>query len=244
MESKRAIIVGATSGMGRGVALSLLGEGYTIGIAGRRKEALSEIQALAPDRVFTQTIDICQPDAPAQLRELIDRTGGMDLYFHSSGFGKANLELDTATERQTAQTNCYGFTQMIDTAFNYFRENRRSGHIAFISSIAGTKGLGMAPSYSASKRYQWTYAEALAQQAHMEGLDIRFTDIRPGFVATDFIKGSNFPMQMPPDYAVKLIMEALRRKKRRATIDWKYRLLCRAWRLIPSPLWERLNIKS
>lgn len=243
-ENKTAIIVGATSGMGRGVALALLEKGYTIGIAGRRGEALLEIKRQAPDRVFTKEIDVCTPDAPTLLHKLIDETGGMDLYFHSSGYGKANIELDTDIERQTALTNCYGFTQMVDTAFNYFRTTRRSGHIAFISSIAGTKGLGAAPSYSASKRYQWTYAEALSQQAHMEHLDIRFTDIRPGFVATDFIKGSPFPMQLSTDYAVRLIVDALEKRKRKATIDWKYRLLCHAWRLIPASLWERFAVRA
>ena len=174
---------------------------------------------------------------------LIEEMGGMDLYFHSSGYGKQNLDLDLPIESQTVLTNSYGFVQMVVTAFNYFKKEKRSGRIAVISSVAGTKGLGAAPSYSATKRFDWTYIEALAQLAHMQKLDIKFTDIRPGFVATDFIAGDSYPMTMPTDYVVKHILKAVRKGKRKAVIDWKYRILCFNWRHIPSFLWERLNIK-
>lgn len=186
--------MGATSGLGKGVALGLLSEGYTIGIAGRRSKELEKIKALSPDKVFTKVIDVTADNAPMLLLELINEMGGVDLYFHSSGYGKQNEALDVEIEKQTVLTNTYGFTQMIDTIFNYYKANGKSGHIAVISSVAGTKGLGAAPSYSATKRFDWTYIEALAQLAHMQKLDIKFTDIRPGFVATDFIAGSNFPL--------------------------------------------------
>lgn len=236
--------MGATSGMGRGVALSLLNEGYTIGIAGRRSECLEEIKSIMPDHVYTKVIDITKDDAPSLLLELIDEMGGMDLYFHSSGFGKQNMNLDVEIEKRTVLTNSYGFVQMVDTAFNYFKDRKQSGRIAVISSIAGTKGLGAAPSYSATKRFDWIYIEALAQLAHIRGLDISFTDIRPGFVATDFIAGDKYPMELNTDYVVKLIIKAVLKGKRKVIIDWKYRILCSFWRLIPDYFWERMKIKN
>lgn len=242
--SKRAIIMGATSGLGRGVALGLLAEGYTIGVAGRRSEELEKLRLMAPERVFTKVIDVTKADAPTLFLELISEMGGMDLYFHSSGYGKQNDALNMDIELQTVLTNSYGFTQMVDTAFNYFKRENRSGRIAVISSVAGTKGLGAAPSYSATKRFDWTYIEALSQLARMQNLDIRFTDIRPGFVATDFIAGSNFPLQMKTDYVVRHILSAVRKGKRRATIDWKYRIVCFFWRHLPSCIWERLKITA
>lgn len=241
---KKAIIIGATSGMGRGIALGLLAEGYAIGVCGRRKEALDEIKAMSPDRVFIKVIDVTKDEAPSLLMELISEMGGMDLYFHSSGYGKQNMDLAMDIERQTVLTNSYGFVQMVITAFNYFKKEKRSGRIAVISSVAGTKGLGAAPSYSATKRFDWTYIEALAQLAHIQKLDIRFTDIRPGFVATDFIAGDSYPMEMHTDYVVRHILKAVRNGKRKVIIDWKYRILCFFWRHIPSFLWERLNIHN
>lgn len=236
--------MGATSGLGKGVALGLLQKGYTIGVAGRRASELEKIKALAPERVFTKTIDVTKPEAPSLLLELIGMVGGMDLYFHSSGYGKQNMALDPEIEKQTVLTNSYGFTQMVDAAFNYFKTSGTSGHIAVISSIAGTKGLGAAPSYSATKRFDWTYIEALAQLAHMQKLDIKFTDIRPGFVATDFIAGSSFPMQMDAEYVVKHIVRAVERGKRKVIIDWKYQIVCFFWRMLPSSIWEKLRINE
>lgn len=241
---KKAVIMGATSGMGRGIALGLLAEGYTIGVAGRREDALKEIKAMAPDRVFIKVIDVTKEEAPAQLLSLISDMEGMDLYFHSSGYGKQNMILDLSIECQTVMTNGYGFTQMVVTAFNYFKQENRSGRIAVISSVAGTKGLGAAPSYSATKRFDWTYLEALAQLAHMQKLDIKFTDIRPGFVATDFIAGDDYPLAMQTDYVVKKILKAVRKGKRSVIIDWKYRIICFFWRHLPSWLWERMRIKN
>lgn len=236
--------MGATSGMGRGIAMELINKGYYVGVCGRRADLLEETKLQTPSRIFTKVIDVNAPDAPERLQELIDEMGGMDLYFHSSGYGKQNDELDIDIEKQTVLTNCYGFTQMVVTAFNYFKNNKRKGQIAVISSIAGTKGLGAAPSYSATKRFDWIYLEALSQQAHMQGLDITFCDIRPGFVATDFIAGSNFPMQMQTDYVVKHILKAVLRGKRKVIIDWKYQILCFFWRMIPGCVWERMNIKE
>lgn len=241
---RKAVIMGATSGMGRGIALGLLTEGYTIGVAGRREDALKEIKAMAPDRVFIKVIDVTKEEAPAQLLGLISDMGGMDLYFHSSGYGKQNMSLDLSIECQTVMTNAYGFTQMVVTAFNYFKQEKRKGRIAVISSVAGTKGLGAAPSYSATKRFDWTYLEALAQLAHMQKLDIKFTDIRPGFVATDFIAGDDYPLAMQTDYVVKQILKAVRKGKRSIIIDWKYRIVCFFWRHLPLWLWERLKVKN
>ena len=162
MNSKRAIIMGATSGIGRCVALGLLRQGWTIGVAGRRTETLESLKAVDPEHVFTRTIDVTRPDAPRLLTTLIEEMGGMDLYFHSSGCGHQNLELEPTIEDRTLMTNAYGFTQMVGQAFRYFRDAHRPGRIAVITSIAGTKGMGAAPAYSATKRFQWNYIEALA----------------------------------------------------------------------------------
>ena len=166
---QKAIIIGATSGIGQEVARILVQQGWHIGIAGRREEALHALQATAPDRIITEQLDVTEETATLHLHNLIKKLGGIDLFFLSSG---VDIELNTA------RTNVEGFTRMVTAAFNYFKE-KGSGHIAVISSIAGTKGLGVAPAYSATKRFQNTYIEALAQLARMQHLDIHFTDIRP-----------------------------------------------------------------
>lgn len=240
---QKAIIIGATSGIGQEVAKILIRQGWHIGIAGRREEALRALQATAPNQIVTERLDVTEEDAPLHLQQLIERLGGMYLFFLSSGVGYQNREVVPDIELNTARTNVEGFTRMVTTAFNYFKQ-KGTGHIAVISSIAGTKGLGVSPAYSATKRFQNTYIEALAQLARMQHLDIHFTDIRPGFVNTDLLKGGKYPMLMQADRVAQAIVRAIRKKKRIAVIDGRYRVLVFFWRMIPRWLWERLPITN
>ena len=241
---KRAIIIGATSGIGQEVAKCLLLEGWQIGIAGRRQSALETLQRVAPDQIKIQALDVTLEDAAEKLNMLIDKTGGMDLFLLSSGIGFQNMKLDIEVELNTARTNVEGFTRMVDTAFAYFKKNG-GGHLAVISSIAGTKGLGVAPAYSATKRFQNTYIDALEQLAHLQKLKIHFTDIRPGFVATDLLNdGKHYPMLMKAEIVGRHIARALKHKRRIVVIDWRYRILVFFWKMIPRWLWKRLPVKT
>lgn len=240
---KRVIIIGATSGIGLEVAKCFLQKGWKLGLAGRRTAALEEIRQLSAGQIEIQTLDVTHDDAPARLHDLINRLGGMDLFLLSSGIGFQNTALDATIELNTARTNVEGFTRMVDAAFHYFAQNG-GGHLAVISSIAGTKGLGVAPAYSATKRFQNTYIDALEQLAHLQKLPIHFTDIRPGFVATDLLNdGKRYPMLMRPDTVAKHIVHALECNRRVVIIDARYRVLVFFWRLIPRWLWKRLPIK-
>ena len=266
--AKKAIVMGATSGIGMEVAKLLAAKGWQVGIAGRRIERLQALIAegkttlqgktalqkgISSDGEVTsqggitcyQQIDVTSPNAPAQFLELIEKLGGMDLYFHSSGIGWQNNTLDIEKELKTVETNGLGFTRMVDTAFNWFathHQNNSKARIACITSIAGTKGLGAAPAYSATKRFQNHYLECLSQQARMRHLPIAITDIRPGFVKTDLIAGSSYPLQLKPEDVAKHIVNAIENGKEVKVIDWRYDILVFLWRLIPRWLWTRLRI--
>lgn len=248
--AKKAIVMGATSGIGMEVAKLLAAKGWQVGIAGRRIERL---QTLISDNKATpqggiicyQQIDVTSAEAPSQLLELIDKLGGMDLYFHSSGIGWQNNSLDIEKELKTVETNGLGFTRMIDTAFNWFvHHSSQKARIACITSIAGTKGLGAAPAYSATKRFQNHYLECLTQQARMRHLPVSITDIRPGFVKTDLIAGSTYPLLLQPEDVAKHIVRAIEKGKEVKVIDWRYAILMFFWRLIPRGLWTRLRITT
>ena len=240
--NKKAIVVGASSGIGWEVARLLLADGWHLGVAARREEPLMELKALAPDSVEVMTIDVTKPDAGERLQSLIKRLGGMDLYFHSSGIGKQNRTLEEDIELRTMETNAVGFARMVGTAFRYFAE-RGEGHIAAITSIAGTKGLGPAPAYSATKALGANYLQALEQQAHQRGLNIRFTDIRPGFVDTALLNGDfPYPMLMRPDKVARDIVKSIYHHRHIRVIDWRYRILTFFWRLVPNWLWRRLKL--
>lgn len=245
---KKAIIIGATSGIGQAVMLELTRRGWEVGIAGRRQEQLIELQRTNLNVIATQRIDITHPDAADQLHTLIGKMGGdIDLYFHSSGIGYQNPSLDIDKELRTVETNALGFTRMVTAAYHYFLQHpERPGHIAVISSIAGTRPLGAAPAYSATKRYINHYMDCLRQLLHIQGVrHLCLTDIRPGFVRTPLLTdGGNYPMQLDVNQVAKEIVDGLERRKSVITVDWKYRLLVFFWRLIPRFIWLRLKIAS
>ena len=212
---KRAIVIGASSGIGFEVARLLLQDGWKVGVAARRMDLLQNVGNVDA----AEQIDVNDPQATEQLREMISQLGGMDLFFYAAGIGK-----------------------MIGEAYRYFAE-KGEGHIVAITSIAGTKGLGPAPAYSATKAMQNVYLQALEQQAHARGLNIYFTDIRPGFVDTPLLKGDyHYPMLMKPDMVAQKIMGAIKHKKHISVINWKYRLLTMFWRRIPRFIWRRLRL--
>lgn len=224
------------------VARLLLADGWQLGVAARREAPLQELKTIAPDRVEVMTIDVTQPDAGERLLSLISQLGGMDLYFHVSGIGKQNRTLEADIELRTVDTNAVGFTRMIGTAFRYFAQQGK-GHIAAITSIAGTKGLGPAPAYSATKALQATYLQALEQQAHQRRLNIRFTDIRPGFVDTALLNGTfKYPMLMKPEAVARDIVSSIRRQRHVRIIDARYRIMTFFWRLIPNCIWRRMKL--
>lgn len=242
MKGKKAIIVGASSGIGMEVAKVLLSDGWQLGIAARREDKLLELKAMAPERIKVMTIDVTQSDAGERLLSLIDELGGMDLYFHASGIGRQNRNLKADIELRTMGTNAVGFTRMIGTAYRYFAQ-RGEGHIAAITSIAGTKGLGPAPAYSATKALQATYLQALEQQSRQSGLRIRFTDIRPGFVDTALLNGDfKYPMLLQPAAVARDIVGSIYKRRHVRIIDLRYRILTFFWRLIPNWLWRRFRL--
>lgn len=239
---KKAIVIGASSGIGMEVGKLLISDGWKIGIAARRTDRLLELKAKSPQMVEVETIDVNSDEAEDLLLSLIAVTGGMDLFFYAPGIGKQNPTLDPDIETSTVVTNALGFTKMIGAAYRYMAKNG-GGHIAAITSIAGTMGLGPAPSYSATKAFQNTYLEALEQQANMRKLQIRFTDVRPGFVGTALLNdGNRYPMMLRKEDVAYEIVEAIRKHKHVCVIDWRWRIVTTLWRCIPKCVWRHLPL--
>jgi short-subunit dehydrogenase len=238
---KKAVVMGATSGIGLEVAKLLARHGWQVAVAGRRSDLLMELVQENDRITHWAQIDVTDADAPERLLALVGSLGGMDLYVHSSGVGWQNKSLDLHKEQVTVDTNCMGFTQMLATVFDYL-SSHQGGHIAAISSIAGTKGLGAAPAYSASKAFQQHYLESLTQLASMRKLPITVTDIRPGFVETPLLSDARFPLKMNAQRVARAIVAAIHRRDAVCTIDWRYSLLVRFWRLLPRWVWTRLSV--
>lgn len=243
--SKTAVVMGATSGIGREVAILLARQGWRVGIAGRREKVMQEMLSETKGIVAYEVIDVNARQATEGLRRLIEKMGTMNLYFHSSGIGFQNTELEAEKELATIETNCVGMARLVGEAFRYFERHKEvDGQIAVISSIARTKGLGAAPAYSASKRFTSHYLESLCQLVNIKGIhNLHITDIRPGFVRTPLIEGSGFPMQLDARMVAVKIVDAVERRQSVVTINWLYGLLVLFWQMIPRWVWVRMRIK-
>jgi short-subunit dehydrogenase len=239
---KRAVVLGASSGIGMEVAKLLLADGWKIGVASRRTDLLMTLKKEAPDRVEVETIDVNSDEAEDLLLSLIAVIGGMDLFFYAPGIGYQNPTLEKELEERTVQTNAMGFTRMVGFAYRYMATHG-GGHIAAITSIAGTKGLGPAPAYSATKALQANYLEALEQQARQRHLPIHILDIRPGFVDTALLSGTfKYPMMMRPEDVACDILCSIHRCRHVRVIDLRYRILTFFWRHVPRFFWRRFRL--
>lgn len=241
---KRILVVGATSGLGRGVAETYISRGCTVGIVGRRKPLLEEVASGHPN-VYTAVCDVTQPEACVeQLKTLVTQMGGMDLLFISSGVGSQNAVLSYAAERPMIETNVVGWTAIVDWAYTYFKE-QGFGHLAAISSIAAIRGLAPAPAYSASKAFQSHYLEAIRQRVLHTGGRLCVTDIRPGFVDTPLlVNPKQYFWVLNPQKAVRSIMRALDRRKGVATITTRWAMLVPFMRILPNWLMALVLVKK
>lgn len=240
---KKIVIMGASSGIGLKVAEEFASRGIRVGMAARHTGPMAELKKKYPDMVEYESIDVTKTDAPTRLGRLIDRLGGMDIYFHVAGIGYENLRLDPQREVDIIETNAGGFARMLCAAYRYFRDNDIKGRIAAVTSVAGTNGIGRLSAYSASKKCAQTYMVALEQLANAEEADIKFTDIRPGWIRTPLLLDNvKYPMEMTLDYAVPHIIKAIVKAPRVAVIDCRWNVLVGLWRLLPDALWTRIDM--
>lgn len=237
---KKAIIIGATSGIGRELAKLLVNNSYKVGITGRRASLLNEIKSENPDLYVVASFDITNYTHVTQcLDMLVAELGGADLIILSSGTGDNNDSLDFKIEKETIDTNVAGFTCALDWAFNYF-EKQGFGHLVAISSIGGLRGSRQAPAYNASKAYQINYLEGLRQKAAKLGNHIIVTDIRPGLVDTSMAKGEGLFWVMPVEKTAKQIMIEIIRKKKVAYVTKRWKLIAFILKVMPKLIYDRI----
>ena len=158
------------------------------------------------------------------LNSLIDEMGGVDIIIVSAGTGYINKNLEWKLEQETINTNVLGVTAIIDTSIKYFL-NKKSGHLAVISSVASLRGSAESPAYNASKAYVSNYLEGIRCKLKKQNLDIVITDIKPGLVDTAMAKGEGLFWIMPLEKVTAQIYAALKKKKRSNLCNKKMGLL-------------------
>lgn len=237
---KKAIVIGATSGIGKGLAKILVDNNYKVGITGRRTELLEESKNQNPESYFIKTFDITDTEVIVEkLEELKAEIGGIDLLIISSGTGDLNEKLDFEIEKRTIDTNVIGFTCVANWAFNIFEE-QKTGHLVAISSIGGLRGSRIAPAYNATKAYQINYLEGLRQKATKLNEKIFVSDIRPGFVDTAMAKGEGKFWVATVEKASRQIFDAIEKKKKVGYVTKRWQIIATILKRIPRSIYDRL----
>ncbi|NBW37654.1 MAG: SDR family NAD(P)-dependent oxidoreductase [Cytophagia bacterium] len=221
---KRVVIIGASSGIGKSLALLYAAQGDLVYITGRRLSLLEDIQRQHPAQIKISAFDVNDLQNDRQLDELVQTLGNIDILVYSSGMGEFNKYLDFGIEKQMIDTNVTAFTQIADWAFNYFQKQGK-GSFASITSVAGMMGSRHAPAYNASKAYQINYLIGLRQKIKRLRLPVSFTDLRTGFVDTPMAKAEGKFWVATPEKAARQIHSAINRKARVAYITKRWRIV-------------------
>ncbi|HCG02957.1 MAG TPA: short-chain dehydrogenase [Chloroflexi bacterium] len=250
MRWKRAIVVGASSGIGRSIAERLAAEGVAVSLVARRSETLSEVcdSINARDghtQAWSYPSDVRRTDdVPDLFQKIVTVMEGLDLIVYASGIQPvvgAN-EYPTDEDLDTVATNFSGAVAWLNEAAARF-SRERTGTIIGISSIAGDRGRRGSPVYAATKAALTTYLEALHNRLAHQGVTV--TTVKPGFVATPLLAQFPTPPFVPiaqPEAAAQQILDAAGAGRRVVYVPSWWRWVMFAIRSIPAPIFQRLNV--
>jgi len=230
------LVVGGTTGIGKGLALNYLEqEDYRVAITGRKAAALAAIKEKYPDNAVTFVHDVTAGGAENIIAKTDSEMGKIDTIVIVAGIGEINLMLTGDLELRTVSTNVFGFTDYAIAAYNYFKANG-GGTLAAISSIASFRGGWAAPAYYASKAYVRNYLEGLRVRSFKEKANVSVCNLIPGYVDTklgETVGGKKLFWMAPVDKAVKQIAYAIDKKKPHAYITKRWWFVAQAMKAAP-----------
>lgn len=237
---KKAIVVGASSGIGRELVLVLSKNGYEVGMTARRLGLLETLQNEVSNKTFAAYMDLDKPEEAVEgMKKMIGEMGEVELIIINAGIGFINPELDWEKEKKTINTNITGFCALAGASYNYFVKIGH-GKLVGISSIGALRGNEGAPAYNASKAFMSSYLEALRHKASKANKSIIVTDIKPGYVDTEMAKGTDKFWVAPPAKAAEQIYNAILHNRTHAYITRRWRLIGWLLKYLPNCIYDRL----
>jgi len=243
---RKAILVGASSGIGAALAHQLADQGYSLALLARRTDMLNllcdEINHKAGETLArTYPHDVNDFDSvPALLQTILVDLGGVDLFIYNSGIslpvGLKKFDFDK--DRQTLEVNFLGALAWLNPVAAMF-QSLKSGHIVGISSVAGERGRVGNPSYNASKAALTSYLEALRNRLTRYGVHV--LTVKPGFVETNLLAGAKGTFWViPPEQAARDIYKAIQKHKQEIYTPARWRWVMLIIRNIPSFIFRKM----
>lgn len=235
---ERVLITGASSGMGRALALWFAKRGVTVYAAGRRVEQLESLKALAPDRIIPFPLDVADADATHEAVKQLDAScGGLDLVVANAGVGDemSAKAIEWRRLKKVLDVNVMGATATLCAALPGMMARGR-GHLVGISSLAAFVPLPKTSVYNASKSYLTAWLESLRLDVEKHGVAV--TAIHPGFVKSELTAKNRFPMPfiLETDDAADRMGRAIMRRSRWLSYPWPTAFVAWLGSLLPRPL--------
>ena len=213
-EKKIIWITGASSGIGKALAIKFAEKGWTVAASARREGLLEDLNKFNPN-IYSFPLDVTEiENCKLVANKIIQKFGGIDICVFGTGMHdpKSEKRFNLNKIREIMEVNYFGTMNSINSIYEYFSE-KKNGQISIISSVAGYRGLPAAGAYCASKAALTSYAESLNFDMKMK--NVRVSLISPGFIKTPMTDQNDFPMPMikSPEFAANEIFKGLTEKK-------------------------------
>ena len=215
MSEKKVIwITGASSGIGKALAIKFAENGWIVAASARRENLLKELQNINQN-IYPYPLDVTDIEkCKLTAKNIINDLNGLDICVFGTGMHdpKSEKQFNLNKIREIMEVNYFGTMNSINSIYNYFSE-KKNGQISIISSVAGYRGLPAAGAYCASKAALTSFAESLNFEMKMK--NVRVSLISPGFIKTPMTDQNDFPMPMikSPEFAANEIYKGLTEKK-------------------------------
>lgn len=233
---KKVVIIGATSGIGRALAVEMHKRGHLIGATGRRRGKLLELEDELHHRIHIQQMDVTElQKSRDRLKSLVEDMGDMDIIVLNAGVSNYQGSSGWDREKHVIEVNVAGVTSLANFSFAYFKRRGR-GHLVGVSSVAGLFGHGHSAVYNASKAFLSTYLQGYRQKANHTTANITVTDIKPGFVESEMTEGVKGLFWVSnTQKAARQMADAIEKQRNHTYITRRWRLV--AWLLKLTPNW-------
>ena len=213
-EKKIIWITGASSGIGKALAIKFAEKGWIVAASARRENLLEDLNKINQN-IYSFPLDVTEiENCKLVANKIIEKFGGIDICVFGTGMHdpKSEKRFNLNKIREIMEVNYFGTMNSINSIYEYFSE-KKNGQISIISSVAGYRGLPAAGAYCASKAALTSYAESLNFDMQMKNVKVSL--ISPGFIKTPMTDQNDFPMPMikSPEFAANEIFKGLTEKK-------------------------------
>ena len=215
MKDKKVIwITGASSGIGRALAIKFANEGWIVAASARRENLLQELNEINKN-IYSFPLDVTNNEqCKIVFKNIIEEFKDIEISIFGTGIHdpKSEKEFNLEKIRKIMEVNYFGTMNTINSVYNFYND-KKSGQISIISSVAGYRGLPAAGAYCASKSALTSFAESL--HFEMKRKNVRVSLVSPGFIKTPMTDQNDFPMPMikSPEFAAEQIYKGLVKKK-------------------------------